>query len=265
MRRLINTELKRRYLSLACLIKRKKQKSEKNLTETDRANRSHKLHEKENYPFVQIFNPNLDSTEFWTNNIADNVPSGIFKKVGSFPVIIHSDPHKLISPSWRNILEQCPAEYAKEGFGLCLLRTTKKTDEKTKTWVVNVMRVDHSLSYLSDEELENEIDESKNFIGCYASKENLIHSLVNHEIDDNIISFHIESIVSKLNILRLMKESFRRQDIFSFEYCAFLYRSTVLKKIRQLKKEGKDTKRLIELSDIMKWYPERFLLLKDIG
>ena len=263
MRQLINKELKRRCLSVACLIKRKKQKSEKNVTETDRANRFHKLHEKENYPFVQIFNPNLDSRTFWINNVSDNVPSGIFKKVGSFYVILNS---QLLSPSWRNILDQCPAEYAKEGFGLCFLKNSKKINDANNktTWKVNVMQENKSLSHLSDKELENEIDESKSFIRCYTSKENLIHSLVNHEIDDNIISFHIQSISTKQNILRLIKESFRRQDIFNFEYCAFLYRSTVLKKIRQLKKDGKDIKQLSELSDIMKWYPERFLLLRDI-
>lgn len=256
-------ELQRRYVTITCLQKRKPQpKNEKNLAQWVKAG---KLQYAKNYPYEEIINPYLNSMEFWTSNNSVPVESGTYRRIGSFEVILNTSELSLISPTWKQILQQCPAQYAVEGIGLCLLHHTKEVDgeNQKKTWTVWVMRRQvagskHFLSSLSDEELSI-------FLYLHGLSPDLFSKLVQEIIYNKIDDDFSDNVVTNLEVtkfyLRTVREVLKRQD--KIEYYAFLSRSTVLKKIRMLRKEG-DVKELLELTDIMKSHPERFWALHNI-
>lgn len=256
------TELKRRYITIACLQKRKPQpKSEKNLAKWEKAG---KLKWAKNYPYQQIINPNLNSQEFWTSNDSLPVESGTYRKIGEFKVIVQSHEFSLTVPTWKKVLQSCPGQYAIDGVGLYLLRKSHFDSHNfQKEWTVWVMKRDIPFSKSWFQKLSlNELHDLCIDVKDKGLTFTIASSIIQNSVDSELNLLRSNQLSIQNIFYRLMREFFRRQD--GFEYNAFLNRSTVLKKIRTLRKEGQDVKKLIELADIMKRHPERFWMLQNI-
>lgn len=261
------SQLEDRYSKLTCLRKQKPEpKNEKNRAKWERLG---KLEWAKNYPYEQIINPHLHSMEFWTSNNSVPVESGTYRRIGEFEVVLNSSDLSLVSPTWKQILEQCPEKYAFEGVGLCIIRNSKQVDAEMlqKKWTVWVMKrpVPGSkafLSKLSDEDLSflisifNLSEET-----IKKGIKNIIHNIAETGVvqSEDIMDYETQKYFS-----RIVRETLKRDNPDSVEYCVHLKRNNVLKKIRQLRKDGSDVKELVELADIMKRHPERFWIFQNI-
>ncbi|MBP6256588.1 hypothetical protein KA405_02460 [Patescibacteria group bacterium] len=276
-------ELEKRYVDITCLDKRQRMpKDEKKIAKWAQYG---KLKWSKNFPYEQIINPNLNSIEFWESHVSVPIESGTYRKIDSYTITLEQNGMASVSPTWKMVLEHCPAQYAIEGVGLYLNtlkfeKTTtvvKKSEEDCddivetkKTFTVWVMRryvagCKQFLSHLSDDQfgvyvfiLNVNPDTFSNAISDIVY--NVVPSPSSFEIrDEEIMDIHGVNFY-----FRIVREYLKREHPNRVEYCSFLNRAAVLKKIRTLKKDGKDVKELVELVHIMKRHPERFWQLRNI-